>query len=72
MSAILYGLIHKRAESTYEGPPVTAANYSIWVSHWFKSAEEIAEAFDKESLPTTAKAVRDIVKQQERFYIYGS
>ncbi len=68
MSAILYGLIHKRAESTYDGPPVLAANYSIWVAHWFKSAEEIAVAFENESLLETAKAVRVIIKQQERFY----
>lgn len=66
MSSILYGMIHKKAEQTYLGPTPTAANYEIWVAHWFKAAEALAVEFDNEQLTATGKAVRDIAADQRK------
>lgn len=67
MSTILYGMINHKAESTYLGPAISAANYELWVAHWFKAAEQLAVDFDNEHLPATAEAVRQIILDNRRF-----
>jgi hypothetical protein len=69
MSAVLYRMINDKAEKDWTGPEITAATISVWAEHWFKVAEQIAIEFDNDRLlPATAKAVRDIVTEQKRFY----
>lgn len=67
MSTVLYGIINKRAEADYTGPEITKDSFKTWSDHWFATAEVIAKEFDIARLPATAKAVRDIIQEQQRY-----
>ncbi len=67
MSSILYGMIHQRSIDSYTGPELNATNYDRWVMHWLNTAANLAEEFDKEGLPATAGAVRQIIAEQSKY-----
>jgi len=61
-------MIHDRAKATQpEGLVVTAANYHLWVAHWFMTAEAIAEEFSDAGLIKTHDAVKDIIAEQRKY-----
>ena len=68
MSNTLLGMIHDRALANAPNVEITALNYQIWVDHWFYTAYELAEEFDREGLPATADAVRTLIIEQGRLY----
>lgn len=68
MSAVLYKMINDKAERTYSGNIVTVENYEIWVIHWFTCANILAEEFYNQGLTKTAEAVKNIIKEQRKFY----
>lgn len=64
MSSILLSMIHDKATANPPNVKITAANYQIWVDHWFKTAWELVDDFEKECLPATAEAIRAIIIEQ--------
>jgi hypothetical protein len=59
-------MIHQRAIDSYTGD-LTANNYSIWVSHWLRTAEQLVKEFEQEGLPATAGAIGQIIADQSKY-----
>ena len=63
---VLYELIHARAAQDWTDP-VNVTNYNLYAAHWIETARLLANEFEENELPETAKALRLIAEQQERF-----
>jgi hypothetical protein len=65
-------MIHERAKSSYKGPQIEAANYNLWVTHWFNTAEQIYKEFKKEYQWETCVEMRRIIDQQKSYKLPGT
>lgn len=66
MSNILLSMIHDRATANKPAVEITAKNYQVWIDHWFSTANNLADEFDKEGLLVTADTVRMIIRDNAR------
>jgi hypothetical protein len=67
MSDILLAMIHDRATANKPDVEIIAANYYLWVAHWFMTAEDLALEFANEGLIKTHDAIKDIIEEQRKF-----
>lgn len=63
---VLYELIHARAAQTWF-EPINSTNYNEYAAHWIETAKVLANEMEEIELPETAKVLRSIAEQQERF-----
>lgn len=67
---ILFITINKAVGDTWKGD--IKQNYELYIAHWFTTAENIADQFEKDGLILTAKAVRDIIVESKWILKYDN
>jgi hypothetical protein len=68
MSRILLDMIHNRALVTKPDVDITAKNYHLWVTHWFITAEKLANEFANQGLINTYDAIQEIIRKERKYH----